>query len=326
MDVISVYIGERLGLYRALADAGPSTPPSLAERASINPRYAREWLEQQAVTGILSVDDASRPADQRRYSLPAEHAEALLNFESPFSMSPLARLVVSVTQALPKVIQAYRTGGGVNWSDYGPDAIEAQGDFNRPWLIAEFGAEYLPAIPDIHQRLQSDPPALVADIACGVGWSSIAVAKAYAKASVHGFDLDESSIKIANDYARQHGLSDRVKFQVSDVSGDSFQGKYDLAVMVEALHDMSRPIEALTNVRRILKPGGSLIVVDERVHVRLQHHLLPPHRHGGATLRRHRTVLRPDTLRDYASRAGFKNVEVLENIQHPFFRFYRLTP
>jgi len=142
MDVLSVYIGERLGLYQALAQAGPATPDELAKRAGIHPRYAREWLEQQAVTGLLSVDNPSLPEDRRRYTLDPSHAEALINPESPFSITPLARTLVACAQALPKLLDAYRTGGGVAWSDYGKDGIESQGDFNRPWLVAQFGTEY----------------------------------------------------------------------------------------------------------------------------------------------------------------------------------------
>ena len=185
------------------ASKGSGTQDELARRAGIHPRYAREWLEQQAVSGILEVDDTQKPADQRRYSLPAAHAEALTKPDSLFSISPVARALVSATQALPQLLRAFRTGEGVAWSAYGSDMIESQGDFNRPWLVNLFGAEFLPAIPDVHQRLLADPPARVVDVACGVGWAAIAIAKSYPKVSVDGFDPDESSIDEARRLERR---------------------------------------------------------------------------------------------------------------------------
>lgn len=139
MDILSVYIGERLGLYHALVQHGPATPVQLADRAGIHRRYAREWLEQQAVTVLLTVDDASMPEDQRRYELDPSDADALVNPESPFSITPLARALVSCAQVLPQLLDAYRTGGGVPWAAFGKDGIESQGDFNRPWLVAQLG-------------------------------------------------------------------------------------------------------------------------------------------------------------------------------------------
>lgn len=153
MDVLSVYLGDHLGLYRALRDGGPATPRALAERAAIDERYAREWLEQQAATGLLDVADADADPDDRSFSLPAAFAAPLLDRDSPYSIAPLARSIVACAKVVPQLLEAYRTGGGVDWSAYGPDMIEAQGDFNRPWLVNSFGTEILPAIPAIHDRL-----------------------------------------------------------------------------------------------------------------------------------------------------------------------------
>ena len=133
-ELLNVYLGDRLGLYRQLDGSGGVTTAGLAASAGIAERYAREWLEQQAGAGVLEVDDAGAAPGDRRYSLPAAHAEALASPDSPFSIAPLARALVSTAQALPKLLEAYRSGGGVEWSDYGADMIESQGDFNRPWL------------------------------------------------------------------------------------------------------------------------------------------------------------------------------------------------
>jgi 2-polyprenyl-3-methyl-5-hydroxy-6-metoxy-1,4-benzoquinol methylase len=338
VDLLTVYIGDRLGLYEALRDAGPATPSELAARCSVNGRYTREWLEQQAATGILTVDDATAPDEVRRYSLPEAHALVLTDPESPLSMAPVAKAFAACAIALPKILDAFRSGGGVSWSDFGPDAIEAQGDFNRPWLLSSFGTEYLPLVPDVHQRLLADPPAYVADFACGVGWASIAIAAAYPKAIVHGFDLDESSIEIANRNASEKDLSDRIKFEVRDIAESSFEGGYDLVVVIEAIHDLSRPVDALKSIHKVLAPGGCAIVADEKVAdvftpgdelERLFYGFsvlmcLPAgmsEQPSAAT----GTVMRADTMRAYAADAGFSHVEVLD-IPHDLLRFYRLDP
>jgi 2-polyprenyl-3-methyl-5-hydroxy-6-metoxy-1,4-benzoquinol methylase len=340
IDVMSVYLGDRLGLYHSLAKDGPATPPELAKRAGIHPRYAREWLEQQAVSEVIEVDDASKSEDERKYTLPAAHAEALIDPESPFSIAPLARAFASIGVVLPKLLEAYRTGGGVAWADYGADGIEAQGDFNRPWLVHQFGTEFLPAVPDVHARLQADPPARVADVACGVGWAGISIAKAYPKVRVDGFDFDTPSIALAQGFARDSAVADRVSFRVRDAADPAAEGAYDLAVVIEAIHDMSRPVEALTAIRKMLAPGGTAIIADERVEDQFTtpgnevERLL----YGASVLiclpasmaeqpsAATGTVIRPSTMRRYASEAGFSNLEVLEQIEHPFLRFYRLTP
>jgi 2-polyprenyl-3-methyl-5-hydroxy-6-metoxy-1,4-benzoquinol methylase len=340
IDVFAVYLGDRLGLYKALANGGPATPPELAKRAGIHPRYAREWLEQQAVSEVLEVDDPGKPENERRYALPAAHAEALVDPESPFSIAPLARAFASIGVVLPDLMDAFRTGGGVAWANYGADGIEAQGDFNRPWLVHQFGTEYLPSVPDVDARLQADPPARVADVACGVGWAGIAIARAYPNVRVDGFDLDPSSIALANDYAAEAGLADRVSFQVRDAGDPANEGHYDLAVVIEAIHDMSRPVEALAAIRKMLAPGGTAIIADERVADEFTVPGDPAERlfYGASILlclpagmaeqpsAATGTVMRAGTLRRYANEAGFTDVQVIDSIDHPFLRFYRLTP
>src|SRR6266850_2261945 len=138
MEVMSVYVGDRLGLYRDLRDRGAATAPDLASRAGIDPRYAREWLEQQAAAGLLEVDDVAADAGARRFAMPEAYADALTNPDSPWSIAPFARSMVALGRVMPELLDAYRSGGGVDWTVYGPDMIEAQGDFNRPWLRGSF--------------------------------------------------------------------------------------------------------------------------------------------------------------------------------------------
>ena len=340
MDIISVYMGDRLGLYRALSKGGPATAGELATRAGIDERYAREWLEQQAVTDILEVDDAEAAADRRRYRLPEAHAEPLLNVDSPYSIAPLARSIVACAKVLPELLEAIRTGGGVDWAAYGPDMIEAQGDFNRPWLRASLGSEILPAIPAIHERLIANPPARVADVACGVGWAGISIAKAYPGVQVDGFDLDESSIALAQSNTRASGVEDRVTHAVRDAADPASAGQYDLVIVVEAIHDLSRPVEVLGAIRKMLRPGGVALIADEKTEdaftapasemERMYYGFsiltcLPAAMNDRPTAATG-TVMRPDTLRQYATDAGFTGFERLDEPALDMLRFYRLTP
>ena len=255
-------------------------------------------------------------------------------------MTGLARLAVGAASPLQALIAAYRTGAGVPYTSYGADARDGIADLNRPMFVNLLGSAWLPAIPEMHQRLQADdPPARVADIGCGTGWSSIAIARAYAKVRVDGFDLDEASIATAKLNAYQAGVADRVRFEVRDASDPQLTGRYDLVTAFETVHDMARPVEALRMMRELLAEGGSVLIADERVAEaftapgdeidRFNYgwsilHCLPASRTDRASAATG-TVMRPETLRQYAAQAGFENMDVLP-IQNDFWRFYRLVP
>ena len=232
-DLAGVYLGQRLGLYRALRDDGPATSAELATRAGADERYLREWLEHQAVTGLLSVDDAER-ADERRYALPDAYAAPLVDADSAAYIAPLARQALGMLRPLPKLAQAFRTGEGVPYLDYGEDTREGIAELNRAMFINELGAAWFPAITDVHARLGSAPGACVADLGCGEGWSSIAIAKAYPQAVVDGIDVDQDSIEAARANARAEGLADRVRFFVRDAGDAGLDGAYDLVTIFEA--------------------------------------------------------------------------------------------
>jgi 2-polyprenyl-3-methyl-5-hydroxy-6-metoxy-1,4-benzoquinol methylase len=312
------------------------TAGELATAAGILERYAREWLEQQAAAGILAVEDATAAAGERRYHLPSGHIEPLLDLDSPYSMAPFCRSFVAISGALPDLLAAFRSGGGVGWSAYGQDAIEAQGDFNRPWLVGSLGTEYLPSIPDLHEALLR-PGAAVADVACGVGWAAISLARAYPNITVDGFDLDEASIEIASRNAKEAGVADRVRFEARDAADPALQNRYDLAMVVEAIHDLSQPVAVLSAIRDMLKPGGTLIVADERTddafnapasemeRLFYTYSVLAclPTAMDDPTSAATGTVMRRATFEGYAKQAGFDGVSVLP-IDHDFLRFYRL--
>ncbi len=339
MELLSVYVGERLGLYRALAEGGGATAPELAAATGTHERYVREWLEQQAVCGILDVQDVRAQPEARRYRLPEGHDEVLLERDSLHYMTPLAQQLVGASRPLSAILEAFKTGSGVPYPEYGEDMREGIAYANRAMFVNLMGSEWLPAVPDVHERLQSDPPARVADIGCGTGWSSISIARAYPQARVDGFDLDQASIEEARVNAEAEGLANRVDFRVQDATDPELSGRYDLAIAIECIHDMSRPVEALKAMRSVVGEDGKVIVVDERVGEsftapgdeieRLYYgfsilHCLPvgmaeqPSAGTG-------TVMRPETLRRYAAEAGFSRVEDLP-IENEMWRFYRLVP
>jgi SAM-dependent methyltransferase len=338
-DLYIAYLGDRLGLYRALADGGPCTPAELAARTGTHERYVREWLEQQTVSGTLRVDDPGAASAERRYFLPAGHAEVLAERDSASFLAPLVQLMVGTVHPLPAILEAFRTGGGVPFSAYGADLREGQGGLNRVAFLRQLGQEWLPAIPDVHARLQADPPARVAEIGSGAGWASIGLARTYPRVRVDGFDLDPPSVALAQANAREADVADRVRFAVRDAATVSPDGTYDLVLAFECLHDMADPVAVLGAMRSLAGGRGAVVVVDERVGESFAArnedtewfmygfsvlHCLPvglaeqPSAGTG-------TVMRPATLRRYATDAGFREVEILP-IDNPFFTFYRLLP
>jgi 2-polyprenyl-3-methyl-5-hydroxy-6-metoxy-1,4-benzoquinol methylase len=337
MDVATIHIGRKLGLYEALRDAGALTSPELAERTRTDERYVREWLEHQAVGGILTVDDEDAAATARRYALPAGHAEALLDHESPRSVGPMAQSIVGEISGVDRLIEAFSTGAGVPYDAY-PECRAAQAEVNRPLFVRELASRWLPALPEVHRRL-TEAGGRVADVACGSGWSSIELARAYPKATVDGYDLDEPSIALARDNVQGSGVEDRVRFHARDCADPAARGAYDLVTIFEAIHDMARPVEVLAAARSMLAPGGEMLVADERVAdaftapgddvERLMYgysvlFCLPTSREqqpSAAT----GTAMRASTFVNYARAAGFRHVEVLP-IQSDVWRFYRLVP
>jgi 2-polyprenyl-3-methyl-5-hydroxy-6-metoxy-1,4-benzoquinol methylase len=339
MDLLCVYVGDQLGLYRALADNGASTSTELATAAGIHERYAREWLEQQAMAGILETPDPDASDADRRYELPAGHDEALLEADSLNSIAPLAQSVVACTLPVHALLDAFRTGGGVPYADYGADMHEGQARFTQPLFNNLLATEWLPAVTAIHDRLSADPPARVADVACGLGRSSIAIARGYPKVTVDGIDLDDASIARAQELLGGTGVEDRVTFRCQDAADPELSGRYDLVTIFEALHDMSYPVDLLRSARGLLADGGLVFIGDERTEdtftapagdvERLYYgfsffHCLPVGMVGEGAAGTG-TVIRANTVRRYAEEAGFSSCEVLP-IENDFWRFYLLRP
>jgi 2-polyprenyl-3-methyl-5-hydroxy-6-metoxy-1,4-benzoquinol methylase len=336
LELLSVHLGSTLGLYDALLAGDGLTPPELADRAGIGARYAREWLEQQAVAGLVTVDEAAAAEDERRYRLPAAHAPVLADPEHLAYVAPFGALLAGVGEALPKLVEAYRTGGGVPYADYGAAFRGGQGAINRPAYTHDLPGSWLPALADVHERLLAEPPGRVAEIGCGQGWAALAVSRAYPRVRVDGFDLDDASIEEAAANADEAGLGDRVRFELRDATGLAAAGPYDLILILESLHDFAQPVEALAGAKAALTPAGSIFVADERVADRFTApgdevervmygwsvlHCLPTQLVDSPTAATG-TVMRTDTVRAYAEAAGLA-LEVVP-VENDFFRFYRL--
>jgi 2-polyprenyl-3-methyl-5-hydroxy-6-metoxy-1,4-benzoquinol methylase len=269
--------------------------------------------------------------------MPAGHELVLTRPDAPASMTPLALAVAGIAQVLPQLVEAYRRGGGVPYAAYGKDFRDGQAGFNRPGFTHELGTNWLPVVdPDLHARLESGQRVRIADVACGAGWSTIALARAYPGALVEGFDIDDASIADARRNAAEAGVTDNTRFEVSDGSGQP-EHSYDLVMVLEAVHDMSAPVPLLRSLRRLVRPEATVLVVDERAADSFAEsegpiesflygasvlHCLPvgmaqqPSAETGA-------VMRPDTLRRYAVDAGYETVDILP-IEHDLFRFYAL--
>ena len=336
-DLFSVYIGDRLGLYRIMADEGPLTPAELAHAAGVHERYAREWLEQQAASDLLEM--AIDEAGKRRFRLPAGHDEALLDVSSLNYIAPMARAVLASVRPIDALLAAFKTGEGVPYADYGEDLHEGQAAFTRPLFENLLGKEWLPSVPALHERLLADPPARVADVACGQGRSSIEIARAYPNVRVDGIDSDHASIERARANLVGSGVEDRVTFHERDAADAELADRYDLVTIFEALHDMSYPVDVLRAAKGLLGDGGVMIVGDERTAEaftapaseveRLYYgfsifHCLPVGMVGDGAAGTG-TVIRAETVRRYADEAGFSSCGVLP-IEHDFWRFYLLEP
>jgi 2-polyprenyl-3-methyl-5-hydroxy-6-metoxy-1,4-benzoquinol methylase len=336
LELFTVYLGERLGLYRALDTGGPATSSELAGRTGTAERYIREWLEHHAASGLLEVDDPAAGPLARRYRLPPAHVPVLADPDDVRYRAFNGVEIVRAGRWLPQLAEAFRTGGAPPPLPWAP---EGRADYNRAVFLNLLGTQWLPAIPDVYERLCREPPARVADLACGPGWSSIAMAQAYPLISVDGFDLDPDVIAAARRNARQVGVSGRVTFTVTDASSPDMSGRYDLVTIFEGLHDMSRPADALRAARGMLGRSGSVVIADELVadeftapasDLECYHYgwsvvSCLPAVMGDPRTAATGAVMRPAMLSRYAQEAGFRSMEVLP-LETETWRFYRLTP
>jgi SAM-dependent methyltransferase len=250
---VLAYLGDRLGLWRALAAVETATSSELAARSGVEERYLREWLSGQAAAGYVTYDPVTE-----RFSLPAAHAQVLGDEESPFTMAATYEVIAAVWASTDRLAHAYATGEGVGWHEHDPRLFTGVERFFRTAYRNSLLTEWLPAIEGLVERLETG--IRVVDVGCGLGTSTIMMAEAFPASSFVGVDYHEESVRRARAAAEAAGVADRVHFVVADAA--SYEGTYDLAIFFDALHDMGDPVGAVAHARSVLTPGGRLLAVE----------------------------------------------------------------
>jgi 2-polyprenyl-3-methyl-5-hydroxy-6-metoxy-1,4-benzoquinol methylase len=249
-----VFIGDRLGLYEAIADAGAVSSAELAEKTGTAERYVRDWLVNQAASGYVEYDVASG-----RYSLSPEQREAFTNHNSPFYVPGGFQGMYAATRATPRIMENFRTGGGISWGEHDPNLFEGTERFFKPGYLGNLVQAWLPALDGVVEKLERG--ASVADVGCGHGASTVIMAQAYPNSRFHGFDFHPGSIERARRLAAESGVADRTAFEVG--TAQTFPGEgYDLVAFFDCLHDMADPEGAAARALATLKPDGHVLLVE----------------------------------------------------------------
>jgi SAM-dependent methyltransferase len=272
-----VVIGEKLGLYKALAPR-PLTPAELAAKTKTDERYIREWLSQQAASGYITYDDATG-----KFSLSQEQTFTLANEDSPAYLPGAFELAVASLAAVPRITDSFRTGAGMGWHEHAEGVFHGCEKFFRPGYAANLVNAWIPALEDVKEKLESG--ACAADVGCGKGASTLLMAKAFPKSKFHGFDYHDQSIEAARGYAKRDGIADRASFEVAKAK--EFPGKeYDFVAFFDCLHDMGDPVGAAKHVYQSLAKDGTWMIVEPFANDQLKDNLNPVGRvyYGFSTL------------------------------------------
>jgi SAM-dependent methyltransferase len=288
-SAVLVYIGDKLGLYKAMSDFGkPITSQELANLTLTSERYIREWLANQAAGGYLTYDPSSQ-----RYTLPFEHAQALVNEDSPVYIAGGFQINMSFYRDEPRILEAFKTGKGIAWGDHDKDLYQGTERFFRPGYTANLVSSWIPALDNgkVEQRLKQEGGLKVADIGCGHGIPTILMAKAYPNCKFYGFDNHRASIEYARNKAREEGLGeDRIQFEVASStnypSPKDGEG-YDLIAFFDCLHDMEDPQGAIAYALKTLKkPDGIVLIAEPFANDKLEDNLNPVGRmfYAGSTM------------------------------------------
>lgn len=267
MNVSLVLIGDRLGLYKAMAGAGPMTPAQLAERTGTAARYIREWLCAQAAGGYVTYD-----ATAKTFTLPDEQAMALAVDDSPCFLPGAFQVAAAAVKDEPKLRAAFQSGQGVGWNEHDPDLFAGTERFFRPSYAANLVNSWIPALEGVEEKLKRG--AKVADVGCGHGASTILMAEAYPKSEFHGFDYHEPSIAWARRVADAAGVGDRVRFTAA-ASKNYPGGDYELVTFFDCLHDMGDPIGAAAHVHSTMAGDGTWMIVEPFAHSQVERNFNP---------------------------------------------------
>ncbi|HLH07682.1 MAG TPA: class I SAM-dependent methyltransferase [Terriglobales bacterium] len=261
-----VVIGEKLGLYKALA-TGPMKSTELAAKTGTDERYLREWLASQAAGGYITYDESTD-----RFSLSEEQAFTLANEDSPAYLPGAFELALGSLAAVPRIVDSFRTGAGMGWHEHEDGVFHGCEKFFRPGYAANLVSSWIPSLQDVTQKLTAG--ARVADVGCGKGASTLLMAKAFPKSRFYGFDYHSKSIEAARESARREGVSDRVTFEVSKAKEYPGEG-YDFVAVFDCLHDMGDPVGAAAHVRESLANDGTWMIVEPYANDKLSENLNP---------------------------------------------------
>jgi 2-polyprenyl-3-methyl-5-hydroxy-6-metoxy-1,4-benzoquinol methylase len=320
------FLGDKLGLYKAMAFAGPLSSEEIAKRSGTKERYVREWLINQAAGGYVEYDKATG-----KYTLPDEQAVALTDDTSPFNVAGGFELINALLKADDRVTENFLTGGGMTWGEHHHNLFEGTERFFRPSYRGNLLSTWLPAVTGIVDRLKKG--IRVADIGCGYGASTLILADAFPNSTFTGFDNHAPSIERANEHAKQNGLTKSLSFKVA--SGQEFSGTYDLITFFDCLHDMGDPIGALKHCREHLADDGVIMAIEPMGGRTTEENFNPVGRiYSGASVfvctpnavatggYAVGTVASDDVLADVAKKAGFTSFR--RATETPFNRVFEM--
>jgi ubiquinone/menaquinone biosynthesis C-methylase UbiE len=331
ISCLTLYIGHKLDLFNIIKETGPINSEELSKKTSYSERYLREWLECMTVNEYLEYNPSTN-----KFSMPDEHAVVLCNRDNIAYTIPFVYWIPSLSSALDKLLESFKTGNGVPYSMYGPDMIYAQGEGNRPMFLNDI-AKWISTMPDIADKLKSKG-GRVLDVGCGDGWASISLAKSFPLTRIDAIDADSQSIDNAKKNVYNEGLEDKITLHQSLIEKANFKEKYDLVMTFESIHDMPYPIEALQKMRDVVSPDGAILIGDVSMKDRLEEKndfagklyynfsvllCLPQsinHANSAAT----GAAMTTSTFKKYAIESGFSKIDVLP-INHFLWKFYRLT-
>jgi 2-polyprenyl-3-methyl-5-hydroxy-6-metoxy-1,4-benzoquinol methylase len=323
-----MYIGDRLGIFAALAQSGPVTAAELAQRTGLNERYLREWLGAMATAEYVEHD-----SDGDSYFLPPEHALALADEDFPFFTGGLVQMVVPTVAVAPQVAEAFKTGKGVTQDQYLPDMYEAIERLTAPWYKHQLAQSWIPAMPDVQEKLNAGGSAC--DVGCGLGRAAITIAKAFSAAEVHGYDVHGASIERARLNAEADGVADRVTFAVAD-GAELPESRFDLISTFDVVHDSVDPVGLMRSIRQALRTDGTYLMLEMNASGEVEENRNPLGKflynvstlycmttslaHGGAGIG---ACMGEQKARELAYAAGFTHFRKLP-IEEPFSVLYEL--
>ena len=331
ISCLTLYLGHKLDLFNSLRKEGPITTEELSKKTKFSERYLREWLECMTVNGYIDYDPITK-----RFSISGEHARVLCDRDSIAYTIPFVYWVPTLSLAMDRLLEAFRTGEGVPYSTYGREVLFAQGEGNRPMFINDI-ARWISSMPDIESKLRSQGGHII-DVGCGDGWASISLAKSFPRVKIDAIDVDLSSTNNASKNIEEAGLSDRISVHNSPIEKATLKEKYDLVMTFESVHDMAYPVDALRKMKEMVSANGAVLVSDVKMKDKLEEKndfagrlyynfsvllCLPQsmeYPNSAAT----GAAMTPSSFRKYAKEAGFSKVDILP-IEHFMWQFYRLT-